>query len=52
MGAGVGSVLDQGGEPSLRGALTPQVLAALAGLALLSLLPVAYKRLKRRRAAA
>jgi uncharacterized membrane protein YdjX (TVP38/TMEM64 family) len=51
VGAGLGSVFDQGGEPSLRGALTPQVLTALAGLALLSLVPVAYKRLKARRTA-
>ena len=46
VGAGLGSVFDQGGEPSLKGALTPQVLVALVGLALLSLVPVAYKRLK------
>ena len=51
VGAGLGSVLDQGGEPSLEGALTPQVLVALVGLALLSLVPVAYKRLKGQRAA-
>ena len=51
VGAGLGSVFDQGGEPSLKGALTPQVLVALVGLALLSLVPVAYKRLKGRRAA-
>jgi uncharacterized membrane protein YdjX (TVP38/TMEM64 family) len=49
IGAGLGSVFDQGGEPSLKGALTPQVLVALAGLAALSLVPVAYKRLKARR---
>ncbi len=51
VGAGLGSVFDQGGEPSLKGALTPQVLVALVGLALLSLVPVAYKRLKGQRAA-
>ena len=51
VGAGLGSVLDQGGELSLRGALTPQVITALVGLALLSLVPVAYKKLKARRAA-
>ena len=51
VGAGLGSVFDQGGEPSLKGALTPQVLVALLGLALLSLVPVAYKRLKGQRAA-
>jgi len=51
VGAGLGSVFDQGGEPSLKGALTPQVLVALVGLALLSLVPVAYKRLKGQRVA-
>jgi uncharacterized membrane protein YdjX (TVP38/TMEM64 family) len=51
VGAGLGSVFDQGGEPSLAGVLTPQVLTALIGLAILSLVPVAYKRLKGRRAA-
>jgi uncharacterized membrane protein YdjX (TVP38/TMEM64 family) len=48
VGAGLGSVFDQGGEPSLAGVLTPQVLTALIGLAVLSLIPVAYKKLKGR----
>jgi uncharacterized membrane protein YdjX (TVP38/TMEM64 family) len=48
-GAGIGDVLDRGGALSLAGILTPQVLGALAGLALLALLPVAYKRLRRGR---
>ena len=51
VGAGLGSVFDQGGEPSLRGVLTPQVITALVGLAVLSLVPVAYKKLRRRPAA-
>jgi uncharacterized membrane protein YdjX (TVP38/TMEM64 family) len=51
VGAGLGSVFDQGGEPSLAGVLTPQVLTALVGLAVLSLIPVAYKKLKGRRGA-
>jgi uncharacterized membrane protein YdjX (TVP38/TMEM64 family) len=46
VGAGLGSVFDQGGEPSLAGVLTPQVLTALIGLAVLSLVPVAYKKFK------
>lgn len=46
VGAGIGSVLDRGGEPSLAGALTPQVLLALLGLAVLSLVPVACKRVR------
>lgn len=45
-GAGIGGVLDQGGELSASGILTPQILGALAGLALLALLPVLYKRYK------
>ncbi|HXH71595.1 MAG TPA: VTT domain-containing protein [Mariprofundaceae bacterium] len=46
-GAGIGDVLDQGGSLSVSGILTPQILGALAGLAVLALLPVAYKRFRR-----
>lgn len=46
VGVGLGSILDRGGELSPATVLTPQVLAALVGLALLALLPVAYKRFK------
>jgi uncharacterized membrane protein YdjX (TVP38/TMEM64 family) len=46
VGDGLGSVLEQGGELSLRGALTPEVIIGLVGLAVLALLPVAYKRLR------
>ena len=46
-GAGLGSVLAQGGALSLAGVMTPQVMAALGGLAVLALLPVVYKRLNR-----
>ena len=42
-GAGIGSVLDQGGEVSLQGVMTAEILGALIGLALLSLVPVIYK---------
>jgi uncharacterized membrane protein YdjX (TVP38/TMEM64 family) len=48
IGAGLESVIRQGEACSLSGALTPQVITALAGLALLALLPVAYKWMKRR----
>jgi uncharacterized membrane protein YdjX (TVP38/TMEM64 family) len=48
-GAGIGGVLDRGGEVSVAGILTPQILGALIGLALLALLPVIYKRLRRGR---
>ena len=42
-GSGLGSVLDQGGEISLQGVMTPEILGSLIGLALLSLIPVIYK---------
>ncbi|WP_085124237.1 TVP38/TMEM64 family protein [Tistlia consotensis] len=48
-GAGLGSVFDQGGEVTLGGILTPEVVGALIGLSLLSLLPVVYKWWKTRR---
>ena len=51
VGAGLGSVFARGGEFSASGVLTPQIITALVGLALLSLVPVAYKRFKARRAA-
>lgn len=47
VGAGLGSIFDAGGDCSLDGVLTPQVLLALGGLALLALIPVAYKRLRK-----
>jgi uncharacterized membrane protein YdjX (TVP38/TMEM64 family) len=47
-GAGLANALDQGKAISLQGVLTPELLAGLAGLALLSLLPVAYRRWRRR----
>lgn len=51
IGAGLGSIFDSMQEVSLKGALTPEVITALIGLAVLSLIPVAYKKLKARRAA-
>ena len=48
VGAGLGSVFARGGTFSAAGVLTPQVVTALAGLALLALVPVAYKRFKAR----
>lgn len=49
VGAGLGSVFDQGGEPSLAGVLTPQVILALVGLAVLALVPVGYRKWQARR---
>ena len=50
-GAGLGSVFDQGGAFTLDSVLSPQIVAGLVGLSLLSLLPVAYKHLRARRSA-
>lgn len=46
IGAGLGSIFDAMEKFSLHGALTPQVVTAFVGLAVLSLVPVAWKRLK------
>lgn len=48
VGAGLGSVLDQGGAFPATG-VTPEILAALIGLAVLPLVPVIYKRVNARR---
>jgi len=47
VGAGLKSVLDANQPLSLGSILTPQILVALIGLALLSLLPVAWKAWRR-----
>ena len=39
VGAGLGSIFEAGGDFSAKGILTPQVIIALVGLALLSLIP-------------
>ena len=44
VGAGLGNLFDAGGDCALDNVLTPETLAALVGLAVLALLPVAYKR--------
>lgn len=49
VGAGLGSIFDAGGEFSARGILTPEIITALVGLAVLALLPVVYKRYKAKR---
>lgn len=46
VGAGLGSVFDRGEAFSATSVLTPEVVAALAGLAILALLPVLYKKYK------
>jgi uncharacterized membrane protein YdjX (TVP38/TMEM64 family) len=47
VGNGLGAILDKGGEPNLGRIFEPDILAALIGLAVLSLIPVVYKRIKR-----
>ena len=49
VGAGLESVISQGEAISLSGILTPKVVTALLGLAVLALIPVAYKHLRTRR---
>ncbi len=43
-GSGLGKVFEQGEHFSISGILTPEMMGALIGLALLSLLPVLYKK--------
>jgi len=43
-GAGLGRVLDAGGTPSLTGILTPEIIAALCGLAALALLAIPLRK--------
>jgi uncharacterized membrane protein YdjX (TVP38/TMEM64 family) len=48
-GDGLGAIFDAGGTPTLAGILTPGIVIGLVGLAILALLPVAYRRFFRRR---
>lgn len=48
VGAGLGELFEAGTEFSTADVLSPQILVALIGLALLAMLPVAYKRFSRR----
>ena len=47
VGNGLGAIIDKGGEPNLERIFEPEILLALIGLALVSLIPVIYKRFKR-----
>lgn len=49
VGAGLGSVFEAGGDFSPASVLTPEVVTALVGLSILSLVPVVYKKIKARR---
>ncbi|MFC1674253.1 TVP38/TMEM64 family protein, partial [Pseudomonadota bacterium] len=46
VGAGLGEVFDQGGTPDLGIIFAPEVLLPILALAGLSLVPIAYKKLK------
>jgi uncharacterized membrane protein YdjX (TVP38/TMEM64 family) len=45
VGTGLGDVFDMGGKLSATGLLTPHVITALVGLAVLALAPVVYKQI-------
>ena len=49
VGSGLGSLFDSGEPISLHALITPRVLLPLAGLALLSVLPILYQRRRSRR---
>ncbi len=49
-GAGLGGILDANQDLSLAGVLTPEIVGALSGLALLALAPVVYKKIRARAA--
>lgn len=49
VGAGLGKVFDRGETPDLAGILSPEIILALTGLAILALLPGLFARLRKRR---
>ncbi len=51
VGAGLGSMFESGQEFTASGILTPEIITALVGLAVLSLLPVGYKKWRARKGA-
>ena len=52
VGAGIGSIFDQGKTLELSSVLTKEIVTALVGLAVLALLPVVYKKVKARKGTA
>jgi len=46
-GDGLGAIFDAGGEPTLAGILTTEIVIGLVGLAILAMLPVIYRRFVR-----
>lgn len=51
LGNGIGALLESGGTPDFDIIFRAEILLPLVGLAILSMLPVAYKRYRRRKAA-
>jgi uncharacterized membrane protein YdjX (TVP38/TMEM64 family) len=49
VGNGLGAVFDAGGTPDLGIIFEPAILLPIVGLAVLALLPIAYRRFKARR---
>lgn len=49
VGSGIGGILDSGADFTLANVLTPEIVFALCGLAVLALLPVVYRWARRRR---
>jgi len=49
IGNGIDYIIEQGGTPDLAILITPEILFPLAGLGMLSLIPIAYKKLKRQK---
>ena len=49
VGSGLGSLFESGQDFTAAGILTPEIITALVGLAVLALIPVAYKKIKARR---
>jgi uncharacterized membrane protein YdjX (TVP38/TMEM64 family) len=52
VGAGIGSIFDQGKTLELSSVLTKEIVTALIGLAVLAVLPVVYKKIKARKGTA
>lgn len=50
VGNGLGAVFDTGGEPDLGIIFRPEIILPIVGLAILALLPVAYRKLRARQA--
>ncbi|MEX2451643.1 MAG: TVP38/TMEM64 family protein [Rhodospirillales bacterium] len=48
VGNGLGAIIDKGGEPDINRIFEPEILSALIGLALLSLIPVVYRKSRAR----